>query len=858
MNQAGDAARIARAAELHQQAVAASSAARSLTARRLLRRATTALTPRGEPLDEVRTQEDVAPVLVRILVTTAKIEADLGYLDRSLAVLDEAIELADAIGDRSVDVPIRNQRGVLFLRFGRLDDALAEFDLAEPSLPGAQPLDRCNVLLNRGVCHLDLGHVAEARRDFARCASEAEAAGLSMLEAMAEHNRGYTEFLVGNLVAALAAMQHGMELSDAIPLGVSYLDRARVLVEAGLVSAADRSLASAADIFAVERNTQDLAETELERARCALVASDVDAARRLAMRARDRFRRRGNDRWRRSAELVLLQGDLAAGRPGRRLSGPALRLREEFERDGVRLPARTAGLIAAEAHLSAGQVDAAHELVVAAGRVGPRDPITARLHAHYVRARLELAERRPAAASRRTHSALAELAAYQASFGSIDLATAAAVHGRRLAELDLSIALASARPEVVLDAAERGRAVSNRLPPVRPPDDPQTAELLGELRRTVETLRSLEQEHAAAASLARAPPRTRGADRGPRVDPARRRGRARHGRCRAAAGGARCDDAGLVLARGRRRCMRWSCRGDALRLVPLGAADAVDEQVRRVRADLDVLAQPRLPGPLQASVAASLARSLTDLDARLLGPVDVATPIVVVTTGLLGQLPWGLLPSLAGRAGRRGAVGDGVAHARRRPPAARGQAVAVSGPGLARGPDEAAEVAQIWRGRVVGGHQARGAEVVASLADARLVHVAAHGVHQNENPLFSSLRLADGPLFAHELDQSATAPEHVVLSACELGLATVRPGDEALGLTSVFLHLGTRSVVAGVGRVGDELAADTMIDYHRRLARGGRLGCGAGRRPGRRGRAPFVCFGAASLDLERFRCVRSM
>src|SRR6201999_2422446 len=101
-----------------------------------------------------------------------------------------------------------------------------------------------------------------------------------------------------------------------------------------------------------------------------------------------------------------------------------------------------------------------------------------------------------------------------------------------------------------------------------------------------------------------------------------------------------------------------------------------------------------------------------------------------------------------------------------------------------------------------------------AMSQATLAHVAAHGVHQTENPLFSSVRLADGPLFAHELDQSTRTPEHVVLSACELGLATVRPGDEALGLTSVLLHLGTRSVVAGVARVGDEIAEQTMAGYH--------------------------------------------
>jgi CHAT domain-containing protein len=111
-------------------------------------------------------------------------------------------------------------------------------------------------------------------------------------------------------------------------------------------------------------------------------------------------------------------------------------------------------------------------------------------------------------------------------------------------------------------------------------------------------------------------------------------------------------------------------------------------------------------------------------------------------------------------------------------------------------------------------------QFAAAMASADVLHVAAHGVHQPENPLFSSLRMADGPIFAHELDQSALAPEHVVLSACEVGLATVRPGDEALGLASVLLNLGTRSVIAGVARVADDVAAQTMAGYHAKLAGG--------------------------------------
>jgi CHAT domain-containing protein len=171
----------------------------------------------------------------------------------------------------------------------------------------------------------------------------------------------------------------------------------------------------------------------------------------------------------------------------------------------------------------------------------------------------------------------------------------------------------------------------------------------------------------------------------------------------------------------------------------------------------------------------------------------------------------------------------------------------VAGPGLDRGTGEAEAVGRIWSGELLTGADATGSAVGRVLAGTRMVHVAAHGTHQTENPLFSSLRLADGPLFAHELDLSVRTPEHVVLSACELGLATIRPGDEALGLTSVLLHLGTRSVVAGVARLGDDLAAETMVDYHARLARNAdsaeALAAALAAQPD--AAAPFACFGAA-------------
>jgi CHAT domain-containing protein len=110
--------------------------------------------------------------------------------------------------------------------------------------------------------------------------------------------------------------------------------------------------------------------------------------------------------------------------------------------------------------------------------------------------------------------------------------------------------------------------------------------------------------------------------------------------------------------------------------------------------------------------------------------------------------------------------------------------------------------------------------------------------------LFSSLELVDGPLFAYEVADKRVAP-HVVLSACELGQATTRPGDEALGLTRVLLQLGAQCVVAGVAQVADDLAGKVMADYHRRLATGVDSASALASATASGPYVPFVCFGSS-------------
>lgn len=125
----------------------------------------------------------------------------------------------------------------------------------------------------------------------------------------------------------------------------------------------------------------------------------------------------------------------------------------------------------------------------------------------------------------------------------------------------------------------------------------------------------------------------------------------------------------------------------------------------------------------------------------------------------------------------------------------------LAGPRLARGVAEASDVATIWSNA---GALTTATNVSASvdlttrvLGEADIVHIAAHGHHAEDNPLFSSLLMADGPLFAHELINGVQA-RHVILSACDVGRSRIRAGGEALGLTAALLALGTQTVIAAV------------------------------------------------------------
>lgn len=766
----------------------------------------------------------VATLQARAIVGMASCDVELGA--DALAVLprlDVAESSATAAGDPNAVAVVRGFRGLILLRAGDVVRARPELDAALDGLD--DDVEKVPVLLNRGSLRLETGDLEGAVLDFEKCRDLARAEAVAAFRPMAEHNLGYALYLRGDLPAALRTMESAASSAPEEHAGVSLMDRAAILYEAGLVSDATRAIEQAVVILAAQGSEADLARARWALSRCLVLLERFEDAARVASSARVAFERQANDAWGARAELVeleaLLAGAEAAGDAGR--FGVQERARVVARRwvgTPVTVPAR---LVEAEAAIRAGAHDVARDALVEARGPTRQQPLSVRIQFEAAVAKLAFVEgdrRRGLAAVRR---GLDLLSSHRAQLGSLDVVTAAALHGVRLAVVDVKAALDTGRAGSFFDAVERGRATFAGIGRVTPPADDETAALITGARREVEAAQAedvpgvREAHMQAARELQDAARRRSWQVSGGHVDaPRAATARAVRSALKQAVGGRVVTVVSFGVVQGQ----LYATRLDAVRqqLIPLGEWDEVEEKIHRVRADLAVLANLMIPEMLRATARSSLSRALSWLDDRLLAPVRVRGDLHVVGRHLMLAVPWTALPS---RRGGRTWVNSWVDLRPAEQPRPSEHALVVIGPDLASSSTEAGLVAGAWRdASVLEGGRATCAATFDALRGADVIHLAAHGTHEPDNPLFSSLRLADGPLFAYELDGTDLSGATVVLSACEVGRSTPRIGGEPLGLTSVLLRLGSNAVVASVGPLRDDVAARVMPLLHERL-RGG-------------------------------------
>jgi CHAT domain-containing protein len=274
-----------------------------------------------------------------------------------------------------------------------------------------------------------------------------------------------------------------------------------------------------------------------------------------------------------------------------------------------------------------------------------------------------------------------------------------------------------------------------------------------------------------------------------------------------------------------------------------------------------------MPGRLAAAVRTATRRDASALAAAVLDPLLNLVgdrDLVVIPTGILSTVPWAVLPGCTHRPVTVAPSGSAwnAAQARLRtfveapdPP----PALLVAGPGNDRGEAEVRAIAalrepapgldqhgSVFRSpaTVLTGSAATPAATLAGLTGTGVAHLAAHGHHEADNPLFSTLDLAGGPLMGYDLERTGGTPAIVVLSSCDLGLSDVRPGDETLGMTTALLSAGSSTVIASVSRVADESALAVMTNYHRSISQGHRPAAALAAAGPPESVAGFVCFGA--------------
>ncbi|MEU6133350.1 CHAT domain-containing protein [Nocardioides sp. NPDC047086] len=765
----------------------------------------------------------------------ARIESSLAYLEVDESNLTVALEKSDRALGFGVEGFTRGvllaQRALLLRRAGRAAEALETFGDAISSLDG---LDLAKAYLNRGTVHLDRNDIVRAIEDFNSAAGQYRSVDEEVLAAQADHNRAYALYLSGDLPGALDLMESAYRLladAGSLVTAVCNADRAEVLMAAGLTRQGGEMLRQAAEAYGSKKQRQRQGEAELALA-SHLLATDAAEAERMARSALGWFEEARATGLSLRARAVAFEAAVTAGvdpsEDGEALAGPLEEQGLNWPALRVRMQARLARIRSAEnaglpARPASGRV---------IGPVPPDAPIDIRLLERELRAELAVAAGRAPSGLREIRSGLDEFHRWQSSFGSLDLQTNVAGHGRTLARRGLELAVDSGDADMLFEWSERARMLASRVQSVRPPSDAALADMLTELRGGV----APERENQLRQEIRERAWQVKGS--GQVADPISSSDLQQ-----------RLDGSVLVAyVVAAERVVALVVNADSMKRVDLGDSGTLRAMLGGLLPDLDVAATD-LPGPLGTAVRGDLVDRLAGLSNLLVAPlIDYIgdSPVVLTPSAVLAAVPWTLLTGLVGRSVT--VAQSATTWLARRGTSARLDAAGfVAGPRVMRALDEVAVSAASWPGaRCLTGDEAS-AETVARLAqEVDVLHIAAHGRHSAENPLFSGVELADGAWHGYDIALLATVPDVVLLSACEVGRSNVRWGEELIGLVGAWLHAGTRVVIASPAVVADEVAHRVFRDLHAGLAKGlvpaEALAGAIPAADANSAPAPFVCF----------------
>ncbi len=149
-------------------------------------------------------------------------------------------------------------------------------------------------------------------------------------------------------------------------------------------------------------------------------------------------------------------------------------------------------------------------------------------------------------------------------------------------------------------------------------------------------------------------------------------------------------------------------------------------------------------------------------------------------------------------------------------------------PPLPGSEQEALDIAQFFGSQALLGADATETTVVQQMSNARIVHLATHGLLDYGQPrefgvrdipgavVLASSSQDDGLLTASEILDLDLRAELVVLSACDTGGGNIT-GDGVVGLSRSLIAAGTPSVIVSLWQVPDDATAMLMTEFYRQL-----------------------------------------
>ncbi|MGJ5629441.1 CHAT domain-containing protein, partial [Nostoc sp. CALU 1950] len=137
---------------------------------------------------------------------------------------------------------------------------------------------------------------------------------------------------------------------------------------------------------------------------------------------------------------------------------------------------------------------------------------------------------------------------------------------------------------------------------------------------------------------------------------------------------------------------------------------------------------------------------------------------------------------------------------------------------------EANEIAKLFKTKAFIGNQAIKAKMLPKLSQARIIHLATHGLLDDVKGLgvpgaialapSGNGQLNDGLLTADEILDLKLNADLVVLSACDTALGQIT-GDGVIGLSRSLITAGTPSVIVSLWSVPDAPTAELMTEFYR-------------------------------------------